>query len=185
VDPHLQRDGRMVNSAMKSAVCAAVVTCVAIAGLEAGGHLMPRYGVNVSVNKRTDFWRLRTYAWTTGWFSVDPALDAQIAAAVDRELAGIGLTMRDADTSDVLVRYGSLHRNDVDLHARASTAGLRPEYTVGTLVVQVLDRRTQVELFRARADVPLDPGLDKRRTQVDAVVAEMFDKYPTKKALRR
>src|SRR5262245_38095656 len=47
--------------------------------------------VKVRVDKHTDFSALRTYAWTRGFASLDPELDAFIVAAIDRELASVGL----------------------------------------------------------------------------------------------
>jgi hypothetical protein len=179
--------GRVRGTMIKTRVAAAaLLASVAFAGLSAAGvRFVPKYGVKVSVNKRTDFGRIRTYAWTSGWDAEDPALDRCITAAVERELTGIGLARLDEHSSDVVVRYASLHRADISMKSRKLVNGLRPEYLVGTLVVQLLDAHTRVELFRGRADVPLESEPQKREAQVDGIVTAMFKQYPTRRLNER
>jgi hypothetical protein len=139
----------------------------------------PRYGVKASVDKHTDFTKLRTYTWTTGWSAFDPAVDRTVIGAVDRQLAARGLVRLEAEPSDVLVSYASVQRSDVEVKSKLSS---RPrelrEYPAGTLVVRLLEPATRRELFRAKGDAPLgaDPAAVAR--QIDALVSKMFDKYP-------
>src|SRR3954471_22735484 len=72
----------------------------------------PKYGVTVTADKDTKFAALKMYAWTAGQPSFDKNIDRQIVAAVDRELAKVGLT-KQAQPGDVLVTYVSQRRTDV------------------------------------------------------------------------
>ena len=144
--------------------------------------VMPKYGVKVTVDKRADFSRHKTYYWTPGWTVFDPTLDAGIVAAVDRELAAVGLTKHDSEPADLVVTYASLRRTDVDLRAKKLPGSLvYPEYPVGTLIVLVREPVTLRELYRARADIKLETDLSRLPGQFDDVVAQMFERYPTRK----
>ena len=142
---------------------------------------MTKYGVTVKADEKTDFAKLKTYTWEHGWQAYDKNVHQAIMAAVDRELAGVGLTKKEAGSSDVLVTYASLRRIDVDLNAKPSAGeGTRPQFDVGTLVVLLLEPGTRKELFRARVDQPIeaaDPA--KVKAVVDTAVKDMFAKYPT------
>jgi hypothetical protein len=149
-------------------------------------HFVPKYGVKVTKDKNTDFGRLKTYTWTTGWTAFDKEIDRQVVAAVDRELASCGFTKVAGEPSDVLVRYASLVRTDVDLKSKVSPdTKLRREYRVGTVTVFVLNPRTSQELFRARVDMPLATDPSRLASQFDGAVAQMFAKYPTRSGMGR
>lgn len=135
--------------------------------------------VKVTVDKDTDFSALHTYAWTRGWASFDPGLDAHIVDAIDRELASVGLIRREAEPVDVVVSYGTVQRSDVDVHAkRGRRSGVYPEYPVGTLVVLMREAYSRRDLLRARAKVPVDVAL--LEAQIDTIVARIFEQYPTR-----
>src|SRR6185295_14243910 len=74
------RDMRITRSAF-------ILTCV----LLVAGHLavigqQPKYGVTVRVSKTEVLAKAKTYSWTTSQPSHIKTIDAQIVAAVDREL---------------------------------------------------------------------------------------------------
>jgi hypothetical protein len=143
-------------------------------------QMMPKYGVTVMVEKNVDFAKFRTYSWTQGQPSADRKIDAQIVAAVDAELLALGMTKAATGTGDVLVTYYSLTRTDVDLNAKPDAKGLQPQYSVGTLVVGLLEPESRRRLLRLRADKPLDTEPAKLEAAIKSVVAEMFEKYPTR-----
>src|SRR3982750_738831 len=76
------------RSGMKRLIVGALV-CVAVA---AGSAQMPKYGVTVKVAKNGDPAKYKPYTWTKGGPSADKTIDAQIVAAVDRELSGLGMS---------------------------------------------------------------------------------------------
>ena len=146
--------------------------------------LQTKYGVTAESDKKTDFARLKTYAWTGGSGSVDKSVDAQIIAAIDRELGKVGLQKLSSGPSDVLVAYDSVQRTDVDLKAKATREGVLPTYPVGTLVVRLLDPTNRKQLFRARIDTPISIERDKLEPEINAAVAAIFEKFPTKPSQR-
>jgi hypothetical protein len=142
---------------------------------------MPKSRITVKADKHTDFRTLRTYAWTNGWVAFDRVLDRHIVAAIDAELASLGLTKRMAEPCDVIVTYGALRRTDVDVHAdRPHHSGTYPEYPVATLVVLMMQPGSRRELFRARVDVPVETDTSHLEQQIDTIVAQMFADYPTR-----
>jgi len=148
--------------------------CVALAGPS-------DYRVKVTVDKHTDFSALHTYAWTRRLASLDPEFDAHIVEAIDRELAGVGLVRQDREPADVVVSYGTVRRNDVDVSGkRDRDSGTYPEYSTGTFVVLMREAYSRRELFRARAKVPIDVDIAQLERQIDDIVARMFAHYPTR-----
>ena len=143
---------------------------------------MPKYGVTVNVDAdNVDFAAFRTYAWVRGQASFYPTIDSQIVAAVDGELVKLGMSEAVAPGApDVLVTYASTNRTDVDLKAEPDAAGVRPKYSVGTLVVVLLDPRRK-RLLRLRIDQPLEAEPDKLAATIQSAVAQLFEKYPTRR----
>jgi len=158
-------------------------TVLLLAGILVGGLASvaaqppPKYGVTVTADKNTKFAALKTYTWTAGQPSFDKNIDRQIVAAVDRELASLGLT-KQAQPGDVLVSYASQRRTDVELKSKENPANR--EFAVGVLVVDLLDPRTRRQLLRLRIDKPIEAEVAQAEPAINEAVAEMFAKYPTK-----
>jgi hypothetical protein len=151
--------------------------CTAVAAVSAQ---MPKYGVTVTVAKNADPAKYKTYTWTKGGPSADKAVDAQIMAAVDRELGGLGMSKASSGKGDVLVTYYSLRRTDVDLKAKPDASGAQPQYAVGSLLVAMLDPGTRGRLVQLRTDKPVDLEPAKSESVINGAVAELFAKYPTR-----
>ena len=142
-----------------------------------------KYGVTVKSDRKADFNKFKSYSWGTGSPSFDKDVNQQIIDAVDHELMSLGLEKRPSAPSDVTVSYASLQRTDVDVNAKATGKGkeaTHPQYPVGSLLVVMRDPGTRKELFRGRVDKPIDLDRDKLHAVIDAVVAEIFAKYPTR-----
>ena len=137
-----------------------------------------KYGVRVVVAKAADLAKAKTYSWTVSQPSPDKTVDAQIVAAVDRELSALGFTKAASGTGDVQATYASTRRTDVNLKGKANASGARPAYEVGTLVVDLRDPATREPLFRVRNDTPVTIEADKAEAQIGAAVKAMFEKYP-------
>ena len=169
---------------MKPNILAAVLLSIAVAPVAA--HVNPgytmKYRVTVKADKHTDFSQIRTYAWMPTQPSDIPQIDERVIAAVDRELAGLGMTKAPESSCDVLATYLSLNRTDVNVNAK-KISGKKgdswPEYAVGTLVVSLLDPKTLDPLLRIRADKRIEADA-RLASAIDGAVAEMFRKYPTR-----
>jgi hypothetical protein len=141
---------------------------------------MPKYGVTVTAEKGVDFAKFKAYSWTQGQPSPSKTIDAQVMAAVDRELAALGMTKAAQGPGDVLVAYYSLMRTDVDLKGKAGPDGL-PQYPVGTLVVALLEPASRKRLLRLRTDKPIDTEPAKLEAAINSAAAALFAEYPTRK----
>jgi hypothetical protein len=168
-----------VKQSWRSPVFAA--GCFLLAVMATAAAQTPKYGVVVEIeDKKADFASFKTYSWQRGQASFDKRIDTQIVAAVDAELAKLGMAKAATGTGDVLVTYASTNRTDVDLKAKPDPTGVRPNYAVGTLVVALLNPATRNRLLRMRVDQPIDAAPDKLEATINSVVAQMFERYPTR-----
>jgi hypothetical protein len=151
---------------------------VSIAVTAAAAGYTPKYRVKVQANKHTDFSRVRTYSWMEGHPASVREIDAEIAAAIKRELEELGLKQVPAG-GDVVVTYASITRTDVNTKAKPISKDYRPEYTVGTLVVSLLDPTSLKPLLQLRVDWPVDRvGL---HASISGTVDEMFRYFPARR----
>jgi hypothetical protein len=161
---------------MKLPIAALVMSVLAVTGSAA----QLKYGVTVKAEKGVDFAKLKTYSWSNGQPSPNKAIDAQIVAAVDRELQAVGMTKAASGPGDAVVMYYSLRRTDVDVKAKPDASGSRPQFAVGTLAVALFDPSKKKQLLHMRLDKPIDTDPAQSGTIIDKAVAEMFQKYPTR-----
>jgi hypothetical protein len=141
----------------------------------------PKYGVQVTAEKGVDFAKFRTYTWTRAQPSPDKTVDAQITAAVDRELAALGMTKAASGPGDVQVSYFSLSRTDVDVEGKKDAKGLLPQYWVGTLVVAMNEPASNLRVLRMRVDLPIDIQPNQLESAINHAAELMFAEYPTRK----
>jgi hypothetical protein len=152
---------------------------ISIAIVAATTTYTPKYRVKVTADKRTDFSKIRSYTWQSSHPSAIKEIDEEVVAAVERQLAGVGLTKASAGTGDVVATYASLTRTDVNVRAKPLSKDYRPEYGVATVIVYLLDPATLRPLLEMRADRKIEPaGI---RATINNVVEEMFRQYPTRK----
>jgi hypothetical protein len=161
------------------------VVLLGIRDLEVVAGQQPKYGVTVKVAKAAALAKAKTYSWTASQPSPVMTIDAQIVAAVDRELSARGFTKVATGAGDVVATYASVRRTDVDLKSKGVKTGQGREFAVGTLVVDLRDPATQQPVFRVRIDTPIDAEPDKLEAAINAAVAAMFEKYPTRTASKR
>ena len=140
----------------------------------------PKYGVKVMPEKGVNYAAFKTYSWTQGQPSQDKQIDRAIVAAVDKEMSGLGMSKAASGPGDVLVTYYSLSRTDVNLKAKPDAAGNLPRYSVGTLVVGLLDTGTRKRLLRLRIDKPIEGDRSQLEGTINEAVAALFAQYPTR-----
>jgi hypothetical protein len=150
---------------------------VSIAVTAAAGYT-PKYRVKVQADKHTDFSTLRTYSWMDSHPASIPAIDAQIVSAIERELGALGLAKVQPGAADIVATYASITRTDVNTKSKPIAKDYRPEYSVATLVVSLLEPETLKPLLQMRADRPIASAtLD---TSADTV-RELFRYFPTRR----
>ena len=157
---------------------AAVAFCLATCALTSA--YTPKYRPRVSfIDRQTDFSKVKTYAWLESHLVADAELHARIVAAVDRELAALGMTKNTSGSSDVVVTYAAYGRTDVNVKAKKITRHTKPTYDVGILVVSVLVPTALTPVLELRAEAPVDASV--RTAAVDETVAAMFKLYPRRR----
>jgi hypothetical protein len=162
-------------------VVVGVLLCLAVAAGPAAQSQL-KYGVTVTTSDKTvDLTKLKTYSWFNGQPAPNKTIDAQIVAAVDRELKALGMTKADPGPGDALVTYFALRRTDSDMKSKPDAQGGRALIAVGTLSVGLFNPGTKKEIVRLRLDKPIDTDPAQSETMINNAVTEMFAKYPTKK----
>jgi hypothetical protein len=155
--------------------------------------------VTYDYDRSTDFSRFRTYTWVPGTLLDDEFNHKRIMAAVDAQLAAKGLLkVETAESADVLVAYHASFDRDLQINAssndfggwggwggyrfgsnRSGTARVQ-EVLSGTLIVDMVDARSQTIVWRGIAskeiDVKADPA--KRDKNMNKAAEKLFKHYP-------
>ena len=158
-----------------------------------------KYEIQSDRDPAVDFSRYRTFAWMpraaappadqdTG----DNAMDNQIYSFVEAQLERRGLTPAPSATADLLVTFRLIRNEGYDETNMPYGLGWRGMYRAsfhtsgdlyvrGTLIVDVVDRKTNQLVWRGSAEGRLRPwtsyqeGVARAKDAVD----KMFKDYPT------
>jgi hypothetical protein len=141
----------------------------------------PDYGVTVKVTKKAELARLKTFSWGTSHAAIDRAVDSRIVEAIERELAGVGLTKATSGSGDALVAYHTVVRRDVDTKKPTEKDGV-PGYLVGVISIDVRAASSKDVLFEVRIDKPIDVERAQLGPVVDQAIKAMFERYPRQPA---
>ena len=137
----------------------------------------PDYGVSVKAVKKAELAKLKTYSWGASHAAIDRAVDRQIVEAIERELAGVGLTKATEGSGDALVAYHTVVRRDVDTRKKTAADDV-PGYLVGVIGIEVRAASTKDVVFHVRIDKPIDVERSQLGPVIDAAVKAMFERYP-------
>ena len=172
-----------------------IATFATTAGLALLGTIALAKSVTYDYDRGADFSRYKTYAWTRGTELTDELNHARIVRAVDAQLAAKGLTrVEPSARPEVLVAYHASFERNVEIHGfshgwgpfglggdRTGSARVQP-ILVGTLVVDIVDARTNAIVWRAMASSDINPATSpqKRDQKIASATAKMFKNYPPK-----
>jgi len=167
-----------------SVLAMALVFVLPAAGLAQKGPVgTPK--VVIEYDKKTDLTKYKTYSWGPGHGALLPSADKAIIADVERQLAANGMTKAAAGTGDLLVRYHSVERADVDLSTfdpKPPAAGeqrtMAQTVRVGTLMVDLVDPGTRKLLWRGWVEGAISHDPAKLEQQLDTAVTRLFEKFP-------
>jgi hypothetical protein len=154
--------------------------------------------VSSYVERGLDFAQYRTYDWgpadalPTG----DPRLDRNpffqdhVQGVVEKQLASKGFARSESGTPDLLIHYHASITNRIDVnridrqygycHEVECQAGVS-EYEAGTLVIDLVDTRTNRVIWRGWAQDSVEDTLDnqdKMARQIDEAVTRMMQMLP-------
>jgi len=137
----------------------------------------PDYGVSLKVAKKAELAKVKTYSWGISHAAIDKAVDGQIVAAIEHELAGLGLTKVTQGSGDALVSYHTVVRRDVDAKKKTAADEV-PGYLVGVISIEVRGAASKDVLFQVRIDKPIDVERAQLGPVIDEAIKAMFNRYP-------
>lgn len=170
-----------------------IATFATTVGVALLGTVALAKSVTYDYDRGADFSRYKTYTWSRGTELRDELNHARIVRAVEAQLAGEGLTrVEPSARPDVLVAYHASFERNLEIHGFSQgwgPFGLGPDRTgsarvqpvvVGTLVVDIIDARTNGIVWRASATSDIDPATspEKRDQKITSAMAKMFRNYP-------
>ena len=147
--------------------------------------------VAVQSASTVDFSQFKTFAWKQGTPAPDPETEKLIRESVQKQLLAKGLTRVEGE-ADILVsthaREGSEKREDVDILNRpqpwvdnAERSGVSGEYLreveVGTLVVDILDGNSGLNIWRGIATRVLSDRSKGAQKRIDKATRKMFESF--------
>lgn len=154
--------------------------------------------VSSHVRDGLDITRYQTYDWgpagplPTGdpRLDQDPFFKDHVMGAVEKGLAGRGIRLASSGTPDLLIHYHASISNRIDVNRTEREYGYCQgadcqswviEYEAGTLVLDVIDARTNQLIWRGWAQDSVEDALGNRDTMVkkiDEAVTRMLATFP-------
>lgn len=177
----------MTRAARARTACLAVVAAVAFAGCAT-------VRVNSYLSRQADFGRYRSYAWAASdrLATGDPRLDnnpfflARLRMDVDRHLAARGF--EPAASPDLVIHYHASVGDEIDVNGADSAYGqcdvdeCSPVvYQAGTIVLDLVDARTNQLVWRGWARDTLDGAIDNQdwlEQKIDRAVLKIMERLP-------
>jgi hypothetical protein len=143
----------------------------------------------VQQDKAVDFASFHTYTYDASHPAMLKEVDARVVAAMETELASLGLTKATTGKGDIVVTYHTVTRNDVDLSTFDNTppaAGAERKAAdtlkIGTLVVDVKAAASGKLAWRAKVERAFVGDKATQLKTVDEAVKMVFTVYPTRTA---
>lgn len=145
--------------------------------------------IKSTVDKSADFAAFQTYTWLKGQPANDQAVHKAIVAAVDSELAALGLRKVESGASDVTVRYMAVRSSYVDLDKldeveRKGGDSREATHSIGRLAVLVEHPMSARRFWTADTVQVLDAAAGERDALIKEVVSQMFATWPTRSGRR-
>jgi hypothetical protein len=154
--------------------------------------------VSSHFERTVDFAQYRTFDWgepdalPTGDPRLDdnPFFNDHMQGAVEQQLAAKGLALSSAVAPDLLIHYHAnvMQRIDVDRVDREygycfgeGCAGQAVEYEAGTLILDIVDSRTNRVVWRGWAQDRFQGVIDDRdrlERMINTAVAQMLARFP-------
>lgn len=144
-------------------------------------------------DRSANFSSYHTYAWVRGTPVGDELNDKRIVRAIDAQLAGKGFRRVEGHANpDVLVAYHATFDTSLQITgfssgwggyrfgpSRSGTARA-DEILVGTLVVDLMDAKTETIVWRGAAakDIDVKASAEKRDKSINKAAEKLFKHYP-------
>jgi hypothetical protein len=147
------------------------------------------------VERGADLTSYRTFGWeaTASQTTGDPRLDnnpffhERVYADVDKALAARGYEKVPSGTPDLLLHFHASVNQELDLNGvdqRYACEDCRPfVYEKGTLLLDVVDARTNRLLWRGWSEGSIDGMIDDQEwmeQRIDEAIGQILDKFPSR-----
>ncbi|MCE9685225.1 DUF4136 domain-containing protein [Shewanella sp. AS16] len=183
-----------------------LLLAVAVLALSACSSTKTSWDYDPGVN----FTQYKTYAWVAkqmdgASYQLDGLMDERVRDAMNAELAMKGFKQVDMANADVLVNYLTKIDKKIDVDTFSSNFGYNPyygpawgwgagmqtqtsvrEYEVGTLILDIVDHKTNKLVWRGSlADTVRNKKSPQEKVQIiNAAVASIMQNYPPKAAMK-
>lgn len=149
--------------------------------------------ITYDFDSTANFASFRTYAWITGTNVPDALNHQRIVSAISAQLGARGLTRIDRQARpDLYVAYHASFDRDLQitgfgsgwggyrLPGSRSASARAEEILKGTLLVDIMDTRTQVIVWRgiAAKDINVEAKPEEREKNINKTAAKLFKNYP-------
>ncbi len=151
--------------------------------------------VTVDFDKSADFSKYESFAWKKGTPAKDALMEKRIRDAVEQELQANGLTQVETAPDLYVVTHAS---SKTERHVQVDNLGYAGygrrgwyphgptsvnvyEIPIGTLMVDLVDGKTNELVWRGLAEKTLSDKPQKVAKLIYKVVKKMFKKFPPKK----
>ena len=173
-------------SVVRHSVGALPIAALVLALGGCGGSMKVATDFDPSAN----FVSLKTYSWRAGTPLANQLQSQRVVDAVDAQLKAKGLTRVDSG-GDISVTYHAAADKEMNVQSfqtggyyscwgGCSTSTTVTHETVGTLVVDMVDAKTNKMLWRGSATDTVSEDPKENQAKIAAGVKEMFTKFPPK-----
>jgi hypothetical protein len=167
------------------------VTCLAAIAL--AGTITFAQSITYDFDSTANFASFRSYAWITGTNVPDALNHQRIVSAISAQLGAKGLTRIDRQANpDLYVAYHASFDRDLQITGFGSGWGgyrlpgshsgsaRAEEILKGTLLVDIMDTRTHVIVWRgiAAKDIDVNAKPEEREKNISRAAGKMFKNYP-------
>jgi hypothetical protein len=169
------------------------LTLITTLGLTLLSSALVAQNVSYDYDKATNFSQFKTYSWVRGTTLSDELNHRRVVNAIDEEFARRGFTKVEmAGGADVLVAYHASFDKDIEINGFSSgwgpyrfggsrTGSARvDEILTGTLAVDVVNRRTNLIVWRGTAskEVNVNAKPETRERNINKAVEKLFNRFP-------
>ena len=181
---------RTRRASLSSRLVGAFPIALAVALAGCGGSSMQ---VNTDFDPAANFTGFKTYAWRAGTKLPNPLSEQRVIAAVDAQLKAKGLTRVDS-AGDITVTYHAAADKSVDVQTYQSggyygcwggcmgtTSTTVTPVTVGTLIVDVIDTKSNKMIWRGTGTDTVSPDPNENAQKINEAIQGMFQNFPPKK----
>lgn len=163
---------------------------VALAVIALGGCGGSSMKVSTDYDRSANFAPLKTYSWRVEQQLPNPLMGQRLVEAVDANLKAKGFT-RVESGGDITVTYHAAADKTVDVQSFQSggpyscwggcmTSTTVTPVTVGTVIVDLVDTKTNKMLWRGSATDTVSGDPKENEGKINEGIHRMFEKFPPK-----